>query len=124
MLISPLFIGIETPDENSLQECNKFNNTNRDLIAAVKKIQNLIQVTGGFIVGFDSDTPSIFEQQINFIQKRIVTAWWDFRPCGNQTFKRLKRENRILPDTEFTGNNTDLSPTLSLNECAEADHGQ
>jgi len=71
-----VFIGIETPDENSLQECNKFNNTNRDLIAAVKKIQNFgIQVTGGFIVGFDSDTPSIFEQQINFIQKSgIVTA--------------------------------------------------
>jgi radical SAM superfamily enzyme YgiQ (UPF0313 family) len=108
-----VFIGIETPDEKSLQECNKFNNTNRDLIAAVKKIQNYgIQVTGGFIVGFDSDTPSIFEQQINFIQKSgIVTAMVGLlkAPVGTKLFKRLKRENRILPDTEFTGNNTDLS---------------
>ena len=71
-----VFIGIETPSEESLKECNKYHNVNRDMIACVKKIQNFgMQVSGGFIVGFDSDTPSIFERQISFIQNSgIVTA--------------------------------------------------
>jgi radical SAM superfamily enzyme YgiQ (UPF0313 family) len=71
-----VFVGIETPDEESLKECNKFANLNRNLISSVKKIQNYgMQVSGGFIVGFDNDTPSIFERQIKFIQQSgIVTA--------------------------------------------------
>jgi radical SAM superfamily enzyme YgiQ (UPF0313 family) len=108
---SSVFIGIETPDEESLQECNKFHNTNRDLVASVKKIQNYgIQVTGGFIVGFDSDNQSIFDRQINFIQKSgIVTAMVGLlkAPVGTKLFQRLKNENRIISD--FSGDNTDLS---------------
>jgi len=67
---SKVFIGIETPDEKSLRECGKFQNQNRDLVSCIKKIQNHgLQVQGGFIVGFDNDTPSIFERQIQFIQR-------------------------------------------------------
>jgi len=108
-----VFIGIETPAEESLEECNKFHNINRDLIASVKKIQNYgLQVSAGFIVGFDSDTQSIFERQINFIQKSgIVTAMVGLlkAPVGTKLFNRLKKENRILPDSDFSGDNTDLS---------------
>ncbi len=71
-----VFIGIETPDEGALAECSKMQNSNRDLVADVKRIQRAgLQVQGGFIVGFDNDDPSIFQRQIDFIQKSgIVTA--------------------------------------------------
>jgi hypothetical protein len=71
-----VFIGIESPDEACLTECHKTQNKNRDLLENVKIIHRAgIQVMGGFIVGFDSDTPSIFQRQIDFIQKSgIVTA--------------------------------------------------
>lgn len=106
-----VFIGIETPSEEGLIECSKFHNVSKDLIACVKKIQNYgMQVSGGFIVGFDSDTPAIFEKQINFIQQSgIVTAMVSLlnAPKGTKLFKRLNEENRLLPD--FSGNNTDFN---------------
>jgi len=107
-----VFVGIETPAEESLKECNKFANLKRDLIASVKTIQNYgMQVSGGFIVGFDSDSPSIFEQQIKFIQQSgIVTAMVGIlnAPRGTRLYERLKKENRLLPQY-FSGNNTDFN---------------
>ena len=106
-----VFIGIETPNEKSLVECNKFQNQNRDLVAAVKKIQNnCLEVQGGFIFGFESDPLSIFKSQINFIQQSgIVTAMVGLlnAPPGTRLYQRLKKENRLLKS--FTGNNTDCS---------------
>jgi radical SAM superfamily enzyme YgiQ (UPF0313 family) len=106
-----VFIGIETPDEESLKECGKFQNTNRNLLTSVKKIQNHgLQVQAGFIVGFDSDTPSIFERQINFIQRSgIVTAMVGILGALPKTrlHKRLEEEGRLLKDT--SGDNTDYS---------------
>ncbi len=103
------FIGIETPDKNSLAECGKKQNLNRDMISSVKKLhQSGLRVSGGFIVGFDSDSPSIFKQQIQFIQKSgIVTAMVGLlnAPNGTQLFNRLKSENRLL--NLWTGNNMD-----------------
>jgi radical SAM superfamily enzyme YgiQ (UPF0313 family) len=71
-----VFVGIESPNEESLVECKKIPNKNRDLIASVKKIQHHgFQVQGGFIVGFDSDPSSIFQKVIDFVQESgIVTA--------------------------------------------------
>lgn len=106
-----VFVGIETPNEESLVECNKFTNINRDLVASVKKIQNHgLEVQGGFIVGFDSDPVSIFKSQINFIQKSgIVTAMVGLlnAPRGTRLYQRLKKENRLLKG--FSGDNTDCS---------------
>ncbi len=106
-----VFIGIETINEESLVECNKNQNRNRDLIASVKKIQNYgMQVYGGFILGFDNDPDSIFKSQLNFIQNSgICTAMVGLlnAPHGTKLYQRLKKEDRLLDD--FTGNNTDGS---------------
>ena len=106
-----VFVGIETPHEESLTECSKLQNKNRDLVASVKKIQQHgLQVMGGFIVGFDNDPPSIFERQINFIQKSgIVTAMVGMlnAPRGTRLYKRLHKENRLVHAP--TGENTDCS---------------
>jgi len=83
-----------------LAECNKKQNKNRDLIETVKCIQRAdLQVQGGFIVGFDHDTRSIFQRQIDFIQKSgIVTAIVGLlqAPAGTRLYKRLKKENRLV----------------------------
>ena len=104
-----VFIGIESPDEVSLTECHKIQNKNRDLLACVKRIHRSgLQVMGGFIVGFDSDLPSIFQRQIDFIQKSgIVIAMVGMlqAPPGTRLFDRLQRESRII-DT-FSGDNVD-----------------
>ncbi len=106
-----VFVGIESPNEESLTECNKSPNKNRDLLASVKKIQNNgLQVQGGFILGFDSDPLSIFKNQIDFIQKSgIVMAMVGvlMAPPGTKLYQRLKKENRLLPGG--TGDNTDGS---------------
>jgi len=106
-----VFVGIESPNEESLIECNKIPNKQRDLVASVKKIQNHgMQVLGGFIVGFDSDPLSIFKSQISFIQKSgIVTAMVGLliAPPGTKLYQRMQEENRLLPGG--SGDNTDCS---------------
>ena len=109
-----VFIGIETPDADGLEECGKFQNKNRDLVESVKIIQNCgMEVQGGFIVGFDSDKVSIFQRQIEFIQKSgIVTAMVSILNALPKTrlYQRLKETNRLVKRT--TGDNT---KTSSLN---------
>jgi len=106
-----VFVGIETPHEESLIECDKVQNRNRDLIASVKKIQDFgLEVQAGFIVGFDQDPASIFEKMITFIQESgIVTAMVGLlnAPRGTKLYERLVTENRLLKTA--TGDNTDLS---------------
>jgi len=106
-----VFIGIETTNEDSLAECSKLQNRNRDLVASVRKLQNYgLQVQGGFILGFDNDPPAIFENMISFIQKSgIVTAMVGLlnAPRGTRLYRRLKKEKRLLSD--FSGDNTDCT---------------
>jgi radical SAM superfamily enzyme YgiQ (UPF0313 family) len=109
-----VFVGIETPNEDSLAECSKTQNKGRDLVESVKLLQRAgLQVQGGFIVGFDSDTPSIFQQQIDFIQRSgIVTAMVGLlqAPPGTQLYKRLQREGRLV--NEMSGDNVDGSTNI------------
>ncbi|MFC1951420.1 B12-binding domain-containing radical SAM protein [Chloroflexota bacterium] len=106
-----VFIGIETPNEESLTECDKLQNKGRDLAASVNIIQNYgLEVQGGFIVGFDNDPLSIFKSQVSFIQRSgIVTAMVGLlnAPRGTRLYKRLENEDRLLK--RFSGDNTDCS---------------
>ena len=120
-----VFIGIETPDEGSLAECSKRQNKNRNLVEDVKRIQRTgLQVQGGFIVGFDNDTPSIFQRQIDFIQKSgIVTAMVGLlqAPPGTRLYERMKKEGRLCG--QMTGDNvngtTNIIPIMNLDTLYE-----
>jgi radical SAM superfamily enzyme YgiQ (UPF0313 family) len=109
-----VFVGIETPNEDSLAECSKKQNKGRDLVESVKRLQRAgLQVQGGFIVGFDSDPPSIFQQQIDFIQKSgIVTAMVGLlqAPPGTRLYERLRKEGRLTE--EISGDNVDGSTNI------------
>ena len=115
-----VFVGIETPDDDSLAECSKKQNVNRDLVSDVKKIQRAgLQVQGGFIVGFDSDTPTVFARQIEFIQKSgIVTAMVGLlqAPKGTTLWNRMKAEGRLLGSA--SGDNvegtTNIKPVMDF----------
>ena len=106
-----VFVGIESPNVESLEECKKIPNRNRDLIASVKTLQKAgLQVQGGFIVGFDHDPLSIFDTLIRFIKESgIVVAMVGLlnAPKNSRLYERLKKEHRLLKG--FTGDNTDFS---------------
>jgi radical SAM superfamily enzyme YgiQ (UPF0313 family) len=108
-----VFVGIETPDEESLKECNKKLNTGRDLLKSVAAIQAAgIEVSAGFIVGFDNDTPSIFQRQIDFIQKSgIITAMVGLlnAPSRTRLYKRLKDEGRLLHTADGDNTNCEMN---------------
>ncbi len=109
-----VFVGIETPSEEGLAECSKSQNINRDLIASVHRIQKAgIGVQGGFIVGFDSDTESIFKRQSDFIMESgITTAMIGLlqAPLGTKLYARLKEEGRLTGN--MTGDNADGSTNI------------
>ncbi len=109
-----VFIGIETPNEASLVECSKNQNKGRDLVASVRRLQRAgLQVQGGFIVGFDNDFPSIFQQQIDFIQQSgIVTAMVGLlqAPLGTRLYERMQNEGRLV--NNMSGDNVDGSTNI------------
>lgn len=120
-----VFLGIETPVEESLKEAQKGQNTRRNLLDSIRKIQQYgMEVMAGFIVGFDNDPEDIFERQIRFIQESgiplamvgLLTALPD-----TQLWRRLEKEGRLLDVS--TGNNTDCSinfvPRMDRNRLVE-----
>lgn len=104
-----VFIGIESPSRNSLEEAGKIQNTRRDLLESIRIIQlHGLEVMGGFILGFDHDEEDIFDRLIEFIQRSGITvAMVGLLEAltGTRLWKRLKKEGRLL--WEATGNNTD-----------------
>lgn len=106
-----VFLGIETPVEESLKEAQKGQNTRRDLLESIHKIQSYgMEVMAGFIIGFDSDPDDIFDRQMHFIRESgiplamvgLLTALPD-----TQLWRRLEKEGRLIDVS--TGNNTDCT---------------
>jgi radical SAM superfamily enzyme YgiQ (UPF0313 family) len=103
-----VFLGIETPVEESLHEAQKTQNRG-NLVDSVRTIQRHgIEVMAGFIVGFDNDPEDIFERQIDFIRRSAIplamVGLLNALP-DTQLWRRLEREGRLLGE-DASGNNT------------------
>ena len=96
---SSVFLGIETPSVKALEQAKKLQNLRLDPSEAIDRITRAgLEVMGGFIVGFDSDGPEIFELQREFLARQpiplamvgILTAM-----PGTALWRRLKAEGRL-----------------------------
>src|SRR5439155_12226517 len=103
-----VFICIESPSPKSLTEAKKFQNLRRYPLESVRFIQNQgLWVTGGFIIGFDSDTEDIFEQQKDFIERAAIPwamAGFLQAPPTTPLFARMLKEGRLLMERTATRN--------------------
>lgn len=112
-----VFIGIESPDEESLKETLKLQNTRQDLLTSVRKIYSYgIDILAGFIIGFDHDTVETFEKQYQFIQKSgIQAAMIGLLTAIPKTplYERLEKEGRLI--TERHGSDTTNNTKLRTN---------
>ncbi|MCH7964342.1 MAG: B12-binding domain-containing radical SAM protein [Bacteroidetes bacterium] len=111
-----IFIGIETPDEEGLLASMKNQNLKRDQLEDIRKLHAAgFIISAGFIVGFDTDTQSIFQRQIDFIQDsgiplpivNILKA-----PPGTELFARMMREGRLSKQIAFLEGDTNIVPIM------------
>ena len=120
-----VFVGIETLDDASLTDCGKNQNAHRNMLEDVKRIQRAgMQVQGGFIIGFDNDTPSVFQRMRDFIQNSgIATAMVGVlqAPVGTGLYERLLKEGRIndLVSGDNVDGTTNILPSMGLESLQE-----
>jgi len=115
-----VFIGIETPNEESLAECKKKQNLGRNLPEQIRHLQRCgLQIQAGFIIGFDNDKADIFRRQFKLIQDNgIVMAMVGLlqAPKGTELYKRMQREGRLLG--EYSANNV-IDDTNVVMKCMD-----
>lgn len=103
-----VFVGIESPSKDSLSEAKKFQNLRRDPSECIRTIQNGgLWVTGGFIVGFDSDSETIFDDQREFIEEAAIPwamAGFLQAPPTTPLYERMRKEGRLLDNFAATSN--------------------
>lgn len=103
-----VFVGIESPDPQTLKDTRKTQNTHEDVLKSVRTIYSHgIDVLGGFIVGFDNDTLQSFEHQYRFIMKSgIQAAMVGLLTALPKTplYERLQREGRLRADAANSDN--------------------
>ncbi len=114
-----VFIGIESPDEDSLKEARKFQNAQEDILTSVKKIYAAgIDILAGFIVGFDNDTLETFDRQYRFIMESgIQAAMVGLLTALPKTplYERLGKEGRLIQNVNNIDNTklgTNVIPKL------------
>lgn len=98
-----LFVGIESPRRESLDEAGKVQNTRDDLVGSVRTLQRHgFQVDAGMIVGFDADDASVFEEHFRFVEEaRIPIAMTGLLNAMPRTplHERLARDGRLVADS-------------------------
>src|SRR6266852_6048284 len=103
-----VFIGIESPDEESLRETKKLQNTREDILTSIRRIyEHGLDIFAGFIIGFDNDTLKTFDHQYRFIvDSGIQVAMVGLLTALPKTplYKRLEGEGRLLPGADGTDN--------------------
>ncbi len=103
-----VFIGIESPDAESLKETKKLQNTRQDILSSVRKIYSHgIEILAGFIIGFDNDTMKTFDKQFRFIMDSgIQTAMIGLLTALPKTplYERLGKEGRLIADADSADN--------------------
>ena len=109
-----VFLGIESPSPEALRETKKLQNLRLGLHESVERLTRAgLEVYAGFILGFDSDGPGIFEAQRSFIDGLpIAAAMIGLLTAlpGTQLWKRLEREGRlhgVLGEDQFERPNFD-----------------
>ena len=110
-----VFIGIESPDQESLKETKKYQNTRQDILTSIRKIYSYgIDIYAGFIIGFDNDTTKTFETQYQFIMKSgIQAAMIGLLTALPKTplYERLEKEGRLISKKNY-GDNSKLDTNV------------
>jgi radical SAM superfamily enzyme YgiQ (UPF0313 family) len=105
-----VFLGIESPSKESLQETKKFQNLAVDPVSCIDLLHEKgLWVTGGFIVGFDSDTEDIFDRQIEFIERTAIPwALLNSLHAMPRTalYERMQKEGRLLSESLHSSGDT------------------
>ena len=95
-----IFVGVESPNDESLKGANKVQNLRGDMVENIHRVLSYgIGIRAGIIVGFDDDAKDIFDRQYSFIQKSCLTSIGVNMlkaPLGTRLWSRLKREGRVV----------------------------
>lgn len=121
-----VFLGIETPDTDSLTLTQKFQNTRNSLIESVQTInQSGLSVMAGFILGFDGERAGVGDRIIDFVEATAIPkAMFGMLQALPNTalWHRLEKEGRLLEGSQETHGHqmtlTNFIPTRSLEELA------
>jgi radical SAM superfamily enzyme YgiQ (UPF0313 family) len=112
------FIGIETPNEESLSVAGKRQNVNADMIGRIRAIaEHGILAFGGIVVGFDQDGPDIFERQAAFIQAMplpLVSPGLLVAPDATPLHARMAAAGRLIDGRQSAASvvGTNIRPLL------------
>jgi radical SAM superfamily enzyme YgiQ (UPF0313 family) len=104
-----VFVGIESPDSDTLVAMKKKQNTRRSLVESIHKIYAAgIFVTAGFIVGFDSEKGSVADGMIKLIEEAAIPVCMIgllYALPNTQLTRRLTKEGRLhpVPDSYLPG---------------------
>src|SRR5947209_8852019 len=121
--LTHVFIGIETPNEESLREAKKRQNLKKNLLEEIQRFVDFgISVDCGMIVGFDGDDTSIFSRQYEFAMATAVPIFslgTLVAPAATPLHARLEKEGRLdHKGSEIAAGpwNTNIIPKLMSRE--------